>query len=64
LGAKDPHSNAFSQVDFRLKRQLCHYSKADDPPHQVKPVPIQVLTHALDLAHAHMATLRALRWPR
>jgi hypothetical protein len=53
LGANKPCYNSFGAINFHLKRQFWSYSKWDDPLSHVKPVPVQALLHALDLAHAH-----------
>ena len=50
MGAKDPRLDQFSKEDFRL---TCMYSagkKVDNPPSQVKPVPMVLLLQAADLA--------------
>jgi hypothetical protein len=43
LGYPDPRLHPSGRLDFRLHRQLQAYSKADPPPHRVKPVPLQLL---------------------
>jgi hypothetical protein len=53
VGVNNPRSNSFCAIDFRLKWQLHSYSKKDNPPSHLKPVPVQALLHALDLAHVH-----------
>ena len=52
MGAKDIHKDALGGIDFRLQCQLKSYGRADPAPDRVKPVPIQVLFHALALAAA------------
>ena len=52
MGSKDIRKDALGGIDFRLQRQLKSYGRADPAPDRVKPVPIQVLFHALALAAA------------
>ena len=56
VGAPDPRLTATGKTEFRLGRQLRGYSKADDPPHRVKPIPVQVIYHAANLARQHGTT--------
>jgi hypothetical protein len=51
VGASDIRKDQQGSLDFRLQRQLCAYSKQDPPPNSIKPVPIQILFHALAAAH-------------
>ena len=37
LGAPDPRLNHDGNIDFRLRRMLNAYKKADPPPDRVKP---------------------------
>ena len=53
LGARDIRKDSLGTIDFRLQRQLRSYGKDDSPPARVKPVPIQVLHHALAIASHH-----------
>jgi hypothetical protein len=53
VGAQDPRIGSDGKTKFRLGRQLRCYSKADAPPARVKPVPIQVIHHAITQAYAH-----------
>ena len=53
MGAPDPRLTSSGKTEFRLARQLRGYSKADDPPSRVKPIPIQVIHHAANLARQH-----------
>jgi hypothetical protein len=55
MGSPDPRFNAFGKIDFRLHRQLPSYTKSKNPLKWVKPVPVQVLLHAVDtgLQHRH-----------
>jgi len=39
LGRPDPRLQPSGKLDFRLSWQLPGYSKADPPPHRVKPIP-------------------------
>jgi hypothetical protein len=48
--APDPRHNAAGQTDFRIACQLRSYSKRDDPSSCVKPIPVQVVHHAVMLA--------------
>ena len=50
VGASDPCLTSQGHLDFRLQRQLTAYSKADPPPHRVKPVPIPILQHLMHAA--------------
>jgi hypothetical protein len=34
-------------MDFRLKRMLSSFAKADDPPTRVKPIPVPILRHIM-----------------
>jgi hypothetical protein len=52
LGAPDPRLASSGKHEFRIGRQLAAYSKADDPPTRVKPIPLQVIEHAVSIAHA------------
>ena len=45
LGTPDPRLNAQGGIDFRLSRQIRHYSKADKPPKRIKPIPFPILFH-------------------
>jgi len=45
LGYSDPRLQPSGKLDLRLHRQLQAYEKHDPPPHQVKPVPLQILLH-------------------
>ena len=47
VGAADPRLTAHGDLDFRLKRMLACYAKADDPPHRVKPIPVPILRHVM-----------------
>ena len=51
VGAHDIRLNAQGEIDFRLKRQLRSYTKADPPSQRVKPIPIQVVQAVLLSAH-------------
>jgi len=60
LGAQDIRKDSLGTIDFRIQRQLRSYAKADPPPDRVKPVPIQLLHHALSIA-AHNANSPAIQ---
>ncbi len=49
LGTKDIRKDSLGAIDFRLQRQLRSYGKDDPAPDRVKPIPIQVLFHALGI---------------
>jgi hypothetical protein len=57
MGAKDIRWNTEGKTDFRLARQLRAYTKVDDPPAWVKPVPIQVVAAVVNAAYNSMATM-------
>jgi hypothetical protein len=40
LGAKDIQQDAYGDIGFRIYRHFWAYTKEDDPPSRVKPVPI------------------------
>jgi hypothetical protein len=52
VGAPDPRLNDFGRIDFRLLRLLRGYTRADPPPNRVKPIPVSVILHALNVAAA------------
>ena len=52
LGALDPRLNPHGQLDFRLTSLYQAWSKADDPPSRVKPLPMGLLHNTVLLAHA------------
>ena len=49
MGADDLRLDRHGNIDFRLARQLRSYTKVDDAPHRVRPIPIQLL-HVLVVA--------------
>jgi hypothetical protein len=53
VGADDPRLGPDGKLEFRLARQFRSYKTADSPPSRVKPVPIQVVHHAINQAYAH-----------
>jgi hypothetical protein len=56
LGARDHRLDHHTgQIDFRLQRQFRSYEKSDPPPHRDKPVPIQLVKQALQVAHRTVA---------
>ena len=48
--ALDPHLNAFGALDSRLSAMFRAWKKADPPPTRVKPLPLQVVHGAFQLA--------------
>jgi hypothetical protein len=52
MGTIDPRLTRQSKIDFRLQRQLAAYTKEDPLPNRVKPVPVSVIQHVADAAHA------------
>lgn len=50
LGAPDPRLDSHGHLDTRLRRQLRGYLKQDPPPTRVRPIPIQIIHHAVDTA--------------
>jgi hypothetical protein len=50
MGTRDPQLRVTGKTEFRLARQLRSYSKSNDLPKPVKPIPIQVIQHAANLA--------------
>jgi len=50
VGSPDPRLTPQGHIDFRLKRMFSSFSKADDPPARVKPVPVPVLQHVMSQA--------------
>jgi hypothetical protein len=52
MGAPDPQLAASGKHEFRLGRLFAAYAKNDAPPMRVKPVPIQIIQHALTLANS------------
>ena len=52
VGSPDPRLTASGKHEFRIRRQLTGYAKADPPPNRVKPVPIAVIYHLITRANA------------
>lgn len=52
VGSPDPRLTASGKHDFRLRRQYTSYAKIDPPPNRVKPIPLPILQHAVQLAQA------------
>jgi hypothetical protein len=50
LGARDIRKDAYVDIDLRIYRQFWAYTKEDDPPSRVKPVPIIVIIYILQQA--------------
>jgi hypothetical protein len=57
--ALDPRLTPRGSTEFRLRRQLRGYSKADPAPNRVKPVPTGVIYHATNIAKQH-GTVKSL----
>lgn len=51
LGARDPRLDASGRIDLRLRRQLRHYEKVDPPPRRLRPIPIEIIHHAVNMVH-------------
>ena len=51
MGAADPRLNAHGAIDFRLTSLYQSWTRADNPPSRVKPLPISLLTQFVTLAH-------------
>jgi hypothetical protein len=49
VGAQDSRKTATGDIDFRLQRQLHSWSREDDPPARVKPIPIQIILAILSI---------------
>ncbi len=50
LGHADPRLQPLGKLEFRLSRQLTAYNKQDPPPSRVKPIPINIIRQACNLA--------------
>ena len=50
LGTPDVRNDVTGRIDIRIARQIRFYSKQDDPPRRVKPVPISVVTAIVEHA--------------
>jgi len=50
LGTPDPQLNTLGAVDFQLSRLLCGFSASDPAPNHVQPIPLKILTTAMDMA--------------
>jgi hypothetical protein len=51
MGAADPRLNAHGAIDFRLTSLYRSWTRVDDPPSRVKPLPLSLLTQCVALAH-------------
>jgi len=51
LGSPDPRLQPSGRLDLRLHRLLKAYSKEDDPPSRVKPIPLPIIAHAVTICH-------------
>ena len=52
VGSPDPRLTPSGKHEFRIRRQLTGYAKADPPPNRVKPIPIAVIYHLITRANA------------
>jgi hypothetical protein len=52
LGAHDIRKDATGALDFRLHHQLRAWRNEDPAPSRVKPIPLSVIQHILNLAHS------------
>ena len=43
MGTKDPYLSSSGKIDFRIQCTISMWEKIDPHPHQVKPIPVQVL---------------------
>jgi hypothetical protein len=50
MGAQDPRKTITGDIDFHIQRQLRSWSREDDPPTHVKPIPIQLILTILSIA--------------
>jgi hypothetical protein len=50
VGAQDPRKTVTDDIDFRIQRQLHSWSREDDPPARVTPIPIQIIHTILSIA--------------
>jgi hypothetical protein len=51
VGAQDPRKTVTGEIDLRIQRQLRSWSREDDPPTRVKPIPIQLILTILSVAY-------------
>jgi hypothetical protein len=51
VGGKYPRKTFTGEIDFRIQRQLRSWSREDDPPTRVKPIPIQLILTILSIAY-------------
>jgi hypothetical protein len=56
VGAKGPRLTRNGKQEFRLRRQLTGYARADPLPNRVKPIPIQAIYHLVTLAQNHASS--------
>jgi len=61
LGATDKRKDATGAIDFRLGRQFRSYTRLDDPPNRVKPIPVIVLRTVVAMTDANSASACAIR---
>jgi hypothetical protein len=50
MGHTDPRLQISGKLDFCLSRQLSSYTKRDDPPSRVKPLPVTILQQTIGTA--------------
>ena len=48
MGSKDPRLDESGKQDFRLRRMYSAWTKEDDPPSRVEPVPMLILLRAAE----------------
>jgi hypothetical protein len=51
VGGQDPRKTVTGDIDLRIQRQLRSWSREDDPPTRVKPIPIQLILTILSIAY-------------
>jgi hypothetical protein len=56
VGANDPRKTVTGDIDFHIQRQLRSWSREDDPPTRVKPIPIQLILTILSIAYQTTTT--------
>jgi hypothetical protein len=61
MGSPDPRLDSHGSIDLRLKHQMRHYSKNDPPPRRVKPIPIQVLRHLVQLVSSDPGSTQSMQ---
>jgi hypothetical protein len=51
VGSPDPRLTPAGKHDFCLRRQFNAYAKVATPPKRVKPIPLPILQHVMQLAN-------------